>query len=143
MRRDLRGVFPEIVWDDTPRPGLWNVFIKLVTDVWYGVGFTTDHLMRVDLHLRYKSREETQSLFDALQGQRDVIERGVALSLTEIKNLSWEGLGNTNAARIATYRPGSIEDDEDYLKELGVFSVKALVALHGATAARVLEAIGR
>ena len=54
-----------------------------------------------------------------------------------------EGLGETKAARIATYRHGFILDDDDYLKELGVFSVKALVALHGATASRVLEAIGR
>ena len=143
VRRDLRGVSPEIVWDGTPRSGNWNVFIKLATDIWYGVGFTRGHLMRVDLHLKYKSREETQALFNALQGQRDVIEHGVALSLAEIKNLRWEGLGKTKAARIATYRPGFIEDDDAYLKELGVFSVKALVALHGATASRVLEAIGR
>jgi len=142
VRRDLRGVSPEIVWDGTPRSGPWNVFIKLATGVWYGVGFTRDHLMRVDLHLQYKSREETQALFNALQDQRDVIEHGVALSLAEIKNLSWEGLGETKAARIATYRHGFILDDDD-LKELGVFSVKALVALHGATASRVLEAIGR
>ena len=147
VRRDLRGVSPGIVWDGTPRPGNWNVFIKLATGVWYGVGFTTDHLkdrlLRVDLHLQYKSREETQALFNALQGQRDVIEHGLALSLAEIKNLRWEGLGDTKAARIATYRPRFIEVDDAYLKELGVFAVKALVALHGATASRVLEAIGR
>ena len=143
LRRDLRGVSPEIVWDGTPRSGPWNVFIKLATGIWYGVGFTRDHLLRVDLHLQCKSREETQALFNALQNRREVIDNGVALSLAEIKNLSWEGLGETKAARIATYRPGFIEDDDDYLKELGVFSVKALVALHGATASRVLEAIGR
>ena len=143
VRRDLRGVSPEIVWDGTPRSGNWNVFIKLATDIWYGVGFTRDHLLRVDLHLQYKSREETQALFNALQGQRDVIEHGLALSLAEIKNLRWEGLGENKAARIAAYRPGFIEDDDSYLKELGVFSVKALVALHGATASHVLEAIDR
>jgi len=64
----------------------------------------------------------------------------VALALAEIKNLRWEGLGKTKAARIATHRPRSIRDD--YLKQLGVFSVKSLVDCHGATASRVLETFG-
>ncbi len=69
------------------------------------------------------------------------IYNAVALALAEIKNLRWEGLGKTKAARIATHRPRSIRDD--YLKQLGVFSVKALVALHGATASSALETFGR
>ena len=143
VRRQLHVVSPEIASDATPRKGNWNVFIKLSPHVWYGVGFTRDRLLRVDLHIKCKSQEETQALFNALQDRREIIERGVALSLTEIKDLKWEDLGKTQAARIAIYRPGFIMDDDDYLKELSVFSVKALVALHEATASRVLEAIGR
>lgn len=126
---DLQDLSPGVPWrfaDYDPGRN-WVALDRVKHNIWYGVGFTRDRRLRVDLHLNHKNYDQTSALFDALRERQAVIEH--ALSFT----IEWESpSSNSSAWRLARYRPGHIEDDPDYLEELRDWAAKTLVELRDA-----------
>lgn len=105
----------------------WVAFDRVKHNIWYGVGFTRDRRLRVDLHLNHRNYDRTLALFNALRERQAVIEH--ALSFT----IEWESPSvNSSAWRLARYSPGHIEDAPVYLEELRDWAAKTLVELRHA-----------
>jgi hypothetical protein len=67
--------------------------------------------------------EANKQLFDFLAMSRQDIEQDFG------ESLEWERLDDRQASRIALYRPGSIEDEEDTLSEIRVWMTEHLLKL--------------
>lgn len=61
-------------------------------------------------------------LLEKLQQHKNQIETGIG------EQLAWERLENRRACRIAIYRPGSIDDDEDTLTETRTWMIGKLLS---------------
>lgn len=78
----------------------------------YGVAFSSNNQVRVELYIDLGDKEQNKEAFDQLYDQKQGIEQ-------ELKEeLSWERLDNARASRIAVYTPGTIEAGEQELATL-------------------------
>ena len=123
---DLQDRSPRVPWRFANHsPGRsWVAFDRVKHNIWYGVGFTRDRRLRVDLHLKDRDYDRTLALFNALRERRAAIEHALSFPI------DWESPSRDSlAGRLARYIPGHIEDDPDYLEELGDWAAKTLLDL--------------
>ena len=74
-----------------------------------------------------------KQIFDALL--KEIVERDFG------ETLSWERLDDRRPSRVAAYRPGTIEDEDRQLAEIGALAVGRLLRLKRVFAARVRDIV--
>ena len=103
----------------------------------YGANFAANQQARVELYIDTGHGEENLRMFDQLEERRNEIEFEIEQSL------SWERLDNRRACRIATYREGSITDDQDTLEGIRNWMVENLLRFKKAFDPHIRRVLGR
>ena len=87
-----------------PSSASWLGFSSTVPDTKWAVGFVRGPRLRTELYFDNDNR----GMYQQLKASRDALQTAVG------SDLSWEDLPNRSASRIALYRPGSIEREEEH-----------------------------
>ena len=103
------------------QPGNWYSFSAGHGKVKYGANFAMGGRARIELYIDSVDSDWNKTLFDHLLERRTDIESELAATL------EWERLDDRKASRIAVARPGSIDDDDDTLKEIQDWMVERLL----------------
>ncbi len=100
----------------------------------YAASFTRGKQARVELYID-RDQEWNKRLFDGLK------ESSVSLETELGETLVWERLDNRQASRIAVYRDGSIDDDEDTLAEISKWMIDKLLKFKDVFGPRLSELV--
>jgi hypothetical protein len=84
----------------------------------YGLTFGRGAKVRAELFIDTGDRERNKRLFDALKKEQHAVEAEFS------KSLSWEPLPDNEGSRIASYRDGSITDDDKTLQEIKTWAIE-------------------
>jgi len=103
------------------QPQSWYTFPTGVTGVLYGMSFAQNNRVRVDLYIDFGRLEDNKSFFDNLFNKKQRIEQAYG------GELSWERLDERRASRIAIYREGSINVEENSINEIFQWSINNLL----------------
>ncbi len=106
----------------SPRPRSWMFFSSGIAGVVYGASFSQGDRVRVDLYIEFPDAELNNVYFNVLLGKREEIETALG------ETLEWEPLPIKKACRIAVYRSGSIESNEQELSEIQTWIARKLLA---------------
>ena len=87
----------------------------------YAATFDNKARARVELYIDNGDRGWNKKLFSQLDERRDGIESDLG------ETLAWERLNDRRASRIAAYRPGTIDDNEETLAEIRAWMVERLL----------------
>ena len=99
----------------------------LSEDLSYRVVFDDSRQVMVNLYIQRKDREWSENkewneqLFDNLRERKGDIE-------SKLGSLSWDRMPRHMACRVAVYRPGTIDEDEETLAEIHEWVIKWLLA---------------
>jgi hypothetical protein len=103
------------------QPQNWYNFPSGVAGLTYSTSFAQGGRIRAELYIDVGDLDRNKKLFDWLAEQKQVIE-------TEFgEPLSWERMEERRASRVAVYREGSIEDNEETLREIQAWTVQKLL----------------
>jgi len=105
------------------QPQSWYSFSSGVSGINCAACFAQGEKVRVELYIDQGDAEINKQLFDTLAASRQDIEREFG------EPLEWERLDDRRASRIALYRAGSIEDDEDTLTEIRAWMIERLLKI--------------
>ena len=105
------------------QPQNWYSFSTGVTGFVYGVSFALNSKVRVDFYIDIGDTDGNKRIFDKIYADKAEIEAAFG------EPLSWERLDEKRSSRIAIYRQGSIEADENTLNEIREWSVQNLLKL--------------
>jgi hypothetical protein len=103
------------------QPQSWYSFASGYSGITYAMCFALGNRARVELYIDQGNAEKNKSLFDSICEDRELIESKFG------EKLEWERLDEKQACRIAIYREGSIEDDQEKLKEIREWSIQKLL----------------
>ncbi len=117
------------------QPQNWYSFSSGISGVTYGVSFAQGNRIRAEVYIDLGKAEWNKSVFDALAEQKQALEGAFGESLT------WERLEDRRASRIATYRPGSIDEDAQTLEEIRKWGIERLLKLKSAFGPRLVEIV--
>jgi len=95
----------------------WYSFASGVGGITYGINFAKGNRARVELYIGLSQAEANKKIFDLLYSEKDEIEKDFG------NKLEWERLDDRQSSRIALYRNGSIDDDEQTLNEIKEWSI--------------------
>ena len=87
----------------------------------YAACFTRQQQARVEVYIDSGDSSESRTLFDRLEEQKMSIEADIGHAL------DWQPLEERQACRIATTRPGTIDDSDDSLEEIHDWMVERLL----------------
>lgn len=105
------------------QPQSWYSFASGFSGITYGASFAMGNRVRVELYIDSTNTEKNKNLFDKLAQEKEKIEEKFG------QPLEWERLDEKRASRIAIYRYGSIEDDEETLKKIQFWTIEHLLKL--------------
>jgi hypothetical protein len=103
------------------QPQNWCNFACGISGAHYAASFAHRKQARTELYLGLDEQQTNKALFDALEQDKAIIEAEFG------EPLSWERLDDRTASRIALYRPGSIDDDPEALKEVHAWAIDRLL----------------
>ncbi|GAV31067.1 hypothetical protein emb_1d0303 [Coriobacteriaceae bacterium EMTCatB1] len=104
------------------QPQNWASFASGVSGITYAAVFAQGDRVRVELYIDQGDAQRNKEIFDGLLLKQHEIEKELG------EELSWERLDDKRASRIAVYRDGSIEADEQTLAELHKWMIEQLLA---------------
>ena len=87
----------------------------------YGATFAQGKRARVEVYIDNTDKDWNKNLFDQLIERKELIVSELS------EELEWERLGHRRASRIAVVREGSIDDDQETLKEIENWMVDKLL----------------
>jgi hypothetical protein len=87
----------------------------------YGFTFGRGTKVRVELFIDTRDKQRNKAIFDALKNEQPVVEAEFGNSL------SWEPLPKKDGSRIASDRDGSINDDDNTLREIKRWAIQRLL----------------
>ena len=99
----------------------WYSFSSGYSQFEYSARFTGQQKARVEVYIDSGDADENRVLFDRLAEHKATIECDLGHAL------DWQPLEEKRACRIATVRPGSIEDSDDLLEEINKWMVERLL----------------
>lgn len=102
------------------QPQSWFSFASGVGGVSYGASFALGGRVRAELYFGTSDEDFNKNLFDMFYKQKQSIETAFG------EALEWERLDDKIAAKIAVYRPGSI-DEKKSLDEIRAWHVEKLI----------------
>ncbi len=103
------------------QPQNWYYFATGFSDIRYSTSFTKDKQIRVALLMNASDSVVNKNLFDWLANNRETIAEKFG------SPLEWERLDENVYSKIAIYKPGSIDDDEETLHDIRTWVVNSLV----------------
>lgn len=103
------------------QPQNWYTFVSGDRRFRYGANFTAAGHARVEVYIDSGDASENRGLFDALESEKAKIEAELGHAL------DWQPLEGRQACRIATDRPGTINDSDTDLDEIRGWMVKELL----------------
>lgn len=103
------------------QPQNWYAFSAGVPGVSYGSSFALGNRVRAEVYLDEGDAERNKAFFDRLHARKQDLEKEFG------EPLEWERLDDRRASRIAAYRPGSIDQDEQALREIRIWIVDRLL----------------
>ncbi len=103
------------------QPQNWYSFSAGMSGVSYGSSFAQGDRLRAEVYFGQSDAERNKDLFDRLHARKQDLEREFG------EALEWERLDDRTASRVAVYRPGSIEADEQALRETRAWMVDRLL----------------
>ncbi|MBW2610659.1 MAG: DUF4268 domain-containing protein, partial [Deltaproteobacteria bacterium] len=92
-----------------------------VSGILFGAVFVQGGKARTELYIDVGEGEKNKALFDWLYDQREGIHSKLG------KELEWERLDDKRASRIAVYRDGSIQSNEEELIQIKAWHVENLI----------------
>jgi len=105
------------------QPQSWYMFASGFAGVNYGASFAMGNRVRAELYIDGGDADKNKKLFDWLAQDKEKIEVEFG------ESLKWERLDDKRASRIALYRPGSVEDNEQVLEEIRGWTIERLLKL--------------
>jgi hypothetical protein len=105
------------------QPQSWYSFASGFAGVMYGACFSQGKRVRVEFYIDQGDQDKNKELFDWLAEDKEAIEEEYG------EQFEWERLDDRRASRIAVYRSGSIDDDEQTLAELRSWQIERLLNL--------------
>ena len=105
------------------QPQNWYSFASGYSGIVYGINFCLGKQVRAELYIDRGDKLVNESVFEKLRTRKDFLEKEFG------EALEWEPLEDRRACRIAVYRPGSIDDDSQTLRELKEWSIQQLLRL--------------
>jgi hypothetical protein len=104
------------------QPQNWFSFSSGVSGIVYGTSFAQGGRVRAELYIDVGDWDRNKKLFDWLTEQKQAIESEFS------EPLSWERMEERRASRVAVYREGTIEeDDEEALKQIRAWAIQKLL----------------
>ncbi len=103
------------------QPQNWYVFASGFFGLYFGSNFCQGNKIRVELYIDTGDKKKNEEVFDWMIENKESIES----ELDEI--LYWERLDDKKACRIAIYRHGSIEEDNQELEEIKKWFIEKLL----------------
>ncbi len=131
--QEIRQRLPGFTAATKGQPTNWYTFPAGRTGFAYTVSFAKDSKVRVELSITTGNQATNKRIFDALASAKEEIERAIGSAL------SWERLDDRQACRIAIYRPGSIGEGEEALREVRGWMVEQLAAFQKAFKSRIKQ----
>jgi hypothetical protein len=105
------------------QPQNWQTFSIGFTGITASASFAMGDRIRAEIYIDRGNGEENKQIFDVLFAKRGDFEAQFN------EPLSWERLDDKRASRIALYRPGNIEADEQQLRQIHSWMVQSLLKL--------------
>lgn len=102
-------------------PQNWFLFASGVSGVGYGASFAQGGRARVELYIDRRQTDENKKLFAWLESKKQEIEAAIGMPL------EWERLEDRRACRIALYRQGTIDEDDQTLTEIRSWQISYLL----------------
>ena len=103
------------------QPQNWYAFASGHSGIIYGASFAQGGRVRVEVYFSLDNQEDSKKLYEWLFARKENLERQFG------SNLEWEKLEDKIASRIAYYREGSIEDDENDILDIHSWCIKNLL----------------
>ncbi len=119
------------------QPNHWYYFASGTSGLKFELSFAKDRTVRVGLYIDHGDMESNKQLFDWLRESCSQIQADYEAEL------QWERLNDRRASRIAVYREGSIEDDEDTLSEISAWAIENLIKFKKVFKPYLKECIGQ
>ena len=104
-------------------PQNWISFSSGVTGIWPGASFAQGKRARVEVYIDRSNYDENKRIFDTLKNRAKELEAAFGAPL------AWERLEDRRASRVATYRPGSIDDTSKDLAQIEAWMIERLLAI--------------
>jgi hypothetical protein len=124
----LKERSPGITTASRTQPESWFIFGSGRAGVAFGWSFVPQSRFRVEVYIDTPDRERNVAIFDALQQQREAIEREIGMPL------DWQPLENRRAKRISAYAPfpATIEASPEELSRLREWAIATTLGVVGA-----------
>ncbi len=103
------------------QPQNWYAFSSGVSGIPFSAVFAQGGKARTELYIDVGNGEKNSALFDWLYNQKEEIHFQLG------KELEWERLDDKRASRIAVYRDGSIQSNEEELTEIKAWHIENLI----------------
>ena len=105
------------------QPQNWYSFTSGYYGVTYGATFAQGRRVRAELYIDMGDFDKNKRLFDVLAEDRERIEQEYG------EPLEWERLDEKRASRIAVYRQGAIDNDEETLADIRNWMIDRLLKM--------------
>jgi len=99
----------------------WYSFPAGIRGVSYGTSFAQGGRVRAEVYIDRQDRDTNKRVFDSLLQKKQELELQFGSPFT------WERLDDRRASRVAFYRPGSIDSDEQTLAEIRSWAITQLL----------------
>ena len=103
------------------QPYNWQSFSIGYTGIVTSASFALGDRVRTEIYIDRGDFEENKRIFDALYARKCELEAAFG------ESLSWERLDDKQASRVALYRTGNIEAQEQQLQQIHQWIVKSLL----------------
>lgn len=103
------------------QPQNWYSFASGVSGISFGAVFVQGSKTRTELYIDVGEVEKNKALFDWLYDQREEINSKFG------KEIEWERLDDKRASRIAIYRDGTIQTNEEELVQIKTWHIENLI----------------
>lgn len=103
-------------------PQSWYSFSAGVSGIYYAITFTEDGNLRAEVSISSSDRDFNKAVFDALQGQCDVLEARMGTAMTWARS-------DAKLSRIYLLTSGSVDDSPEQLEQLSGWAVSTLLKL--------------
>jgi hypothetical protein len=118
------------------QPQNWYSFASGIAGIGYSLSFGQGGWIRTEVYVDRGDAKSNKAIFDALAEQKD------ELSDKFEEELEWERLNDRRASRIAVYRNGTIEDDQQTLNDTMAWSISRLLRLREVFTPKIRELVG-
>jgi Domain of unknown function (DUF4268) len=102
----------------------------------YGASFAQGGQARTEIYIDRGDAAVNKRLFDELASEKEPLEGEFG------EQLSWERLDERRACRVAVYRPGSIEDDQQTLQVIRGWMIQRLLKFKDVFGWRIAKLLG-